>query len=241
MHILYILALLENINKHIPLKALAEDDRPREKLIQLGRQHVSDAELLAIILGSGNTQETALQLAQRILHENNNNINNLARLTTTELMKFKGVGPAKAVNIAAAFELGKRRTDKNADELYHIGSSKDAYALIAPKIMDLHYEEFWIILLNRANKVIKMEKLSKGGISGTVVDVRLIAKSAIENNSSGVILAHNHPSGNNKPSEQDIEITKKTKQGLKLFDISLFDHIIVANQAYYSFTDEGIL
>lgn len=233
--------MLENINKHIPLKALAEDDRPREKLIQLGRQHVSDAELLAIILGSGNTQETALQLAQRILHENNNNINNLARLTTTELMKFKGVGPAKAVNIAAAFELGKRRTDKNADELYHIGSSKDAYALIAPKIMDLHYEEFWIILLNRANKVIKMEKLSKGGISGTVVDVRLIAKSAIENNSSGVILAHNHPSGNNKPSEQDIEITKKTKQGLKLFDISLFDHIIVANQAYYSFTDEGIL
>ncbi|MBL7917203.1 MAG: DNA repair protein RadC [Bacteroidia bacterium] len=225
----------------MPLKSLAEDDRPREKLMQLGRQHLSDAELLAIILGSGNTQETALQLAQRILHENNNNINNLAKLTTADLMKFKGVGPAKAVNIAAAFEIGKRRTDKNTDEPYHISSSRDAYELIAPKIMDLHYEEFWLVLLNRANKVIKTESISKGGISGTVVDARLIAKSAIENNSSGVVLAHNHPSGNNKPSEQDIEITKKIKQGLKLFDISLFDHIIVAGQKYFSFADEGII
>jgi len=232
---------LETHVKHITIKHLAEDDRPREKLIQQGRQHLSDAELLAIILGSGNSKETAIQLAQRMLMENKNNINNLARLSLTELMKFKGVGPAKAVNIAAAFELGRRRKDSETETLPKIQSSKDAYQLLSSKLSDLHYEEFWLLLLNRANHVIKTEILSRGGINGTVVDVRLIAKSAIENNCSGVVLAHNHPSGQLKPSQEDISITKKVKEGLKLFDISVLDHIIVGHNGYYSFTDEGTL
>lgn len=232
---------MESNLKHINLKSLSEDDRPREKLMQMGRQQLSDAELLAIILGSGNTDETAIQLAQRILHESKNDINILAKLSLNELQKFKGVGPAKAINIAAAFELGRRRKDTETTELPKINSSKDAFSLLNPKLADLPHEEFWIVLLNRANKVIKIESISKGGISGTVVDVRLVSKSAIENNTSSVILAHNHPSGNLKPSQNDIDITKKIKEALKLFDITLFDHLIIGDQSYYSFTDEGAL
>jgi len=232
---------LENNLKHINLKSLSEDDRPREKLMQLGRQHLSDAELLAIILGSGNNEETAIQLAQRILHESKNDVNILAKLSLKELQKFKGVGPAKAINIAAAFELGKRRKDTDVVEQQKISSSRDAFHILNQKLADLPHEEFWMLLLNRANKVIKIESISKGGISGTVVDVRLVSKSAIENNTSSVILAHNHPSGNLKPSQNDLDITKKIKEALKLFDITLFDHLIIGDQAYYSFTDEGVL
>ncbi|MBK6521301.1 MAG: DNA repair protein RadC [Sphingobacteriaceae bacterium] len=232
---------MENNLKHINLKSLSEDDRPREKLMQMGRQHLSDAELLAIILGSGNTDETAIQLAQRILHESKNDINTLAKLSLNELQKFKGVGPAKAINIAAAFELGRRRKDTDVVEQQKISSSRDAFNLLNPKLADLPHEEFWMVLMNRANKVIKIESISKGGISGTVVDVRLVSKSAIENNTSSVILAHNHPSGNLKPSQEDIMITKKIKEALKFFDITLFDHLIIGDQNYYSFTDEGAL
>ncbi|MBK7818268.1 MAG: DNA repair protein RadC [Sphingobacteriaceae bacterium] len=232
---------MENNLKHINLKSLSEDDRPREKLMQMGRQHLSDAELLAIILGSGNTDETAIQLAQRILHESKNDINTLAKLSLNELQKFKGVGPAKAINIAAAFELGRRRKDTDVVEQPKITSSRDVFNLLNPKLADLPHEEFWMVLMNRANKVIKIESISKGGISGTVVDVRLVSKSAIENNTSSVILAHNHPSGNLKPSQEDISITKKIKEALKLFDITLFDHLIIGDQNYYSFTDEGAL
>lgn len=232
---------MENNLKHINLKSLSEDDRPREKLMQLGRQHLSDAELLAIILGSGNNEETAIQLAQRILHESKNDVNVLAKLSLKELQKFKGVGPAKAINIAAAFELGKRRKETDVVEQQKINSSRDAFHILNQKLADLPHEEFWMLLLNRANKVIKIESISKGGISGTVVDVRLVSKAAIENNTSSVILAHNHPSGNLKPSQNDIDITKKIKEALKLFDITLFDHLIIGDQAYYSFTDEGAL
>ncbi|MBK7311434.1 MAG: DNA repair protein RadC [Sphingobacteriaceae bacterium] len=232
---------MENNLKHINLKSLSEDDRPREKLMQMGRQHLSDAELLAIILGSGNTDETAIQLAQRILHESKNDINTLAKLSLNELQKFKGVGPAKAINIAAAFELGRRRKDTDVVEQPKITSSRDVFNLLNPKLADLPHEEFWMVLMNRANKVIKIESISKGGISGTVVDVRLVSKSAIENNTSSVILAHNHPSGNLKPSQEDISITKKIKEALKFFDITLFDHLIIGDQNYYSFTDEGAL
>jgi len=232
---------LENNIKHISLKSLSEDDRPREKLIQLGRQQLSDAELLAIILGSGSANETAIQLAQRILYEHKNDVNTLAKLSLNDLRKYKGVGPAKAVNIAAAFELGRRRKDVDQTEKQKIGSSKDAFKILNVKLADLPHEEFWILLLNRGNKVIKTESISKGGISGTVVDIRLVSKSAIEHNSSSVILAHNHPSGNLKPSEQDLDITKKIKETLKLFDISLFDHLIIGDQNYFSFADEGIL
>ncbi len=232
---------MQNLPKRITIKSLAEDDRPREKLIQQGRQFMSDAELLAIVLGSGNSNETAIQLAQRILHENDNSINKLAQLSLAELMKYKGVGPAKAVNIAAAFELGKRRNDRSEETFPSVSSSKDAHNLLYAKLSDLPHEEFWVLLLNRANRVIKTTFLSKGGISGTIVDVRLIARSAIEQNASGVILAHNHPSGNLKPSSADIDITRKVKDGLKLFDIHLLDHLIISNNNYLSFADEGLL
>ncbi len=232
---------MENIEKHINLKSLAEDDRPREKLEMLGRQNLSDAELLAILLGSGNTKETAIQLAQRMLNENKNDINSLAKLSLHELKKFKGVGTAKAVTIAAAFELGRRRKESGMKETPKINSSKDAYQSIQHKLGDLPHEEFWILLLNRANKIVKTESISKGGISGTVVDVRLVCKTALENNSSGVILTHNHPSGNLKPSQQDLDITRKIKDALKLLDISLLDHLIIGDNAYLSFADEGYL
>jgi DNA repair protein RadC len=231
---------LENNPKHINLKSLSEDDRPREKMMQSGRQHLSDAELLAIILGSGNLEETAIQLAQRILREHNNDINAVAKLSLEDLKKFKGVGDAKAVNVIAAFELARRRKDVETKD-QKISSSRDAYNVLNEKLADLPHEEFWMVLLNRANKVIKVENVSKGGMAGTVVDVRLIAKSALEQRTSSVILGHNHPSGNLKPSQNDIDITKKIKQALLLFDITLFDHLIIGNEAYYSFTDEGIL
>jgi DNA repair protein RadC len=231
---------LENNSKHINLKALSEDDRPREKMMQMGRQHLSDAELLAIILGSGNLKETAIQLAQRILREHKNDINAVAKLSLEDLKKFKGVGDAKAVNIIAAFELARRRKDIDVKD-QKISSSKDAFNLLNEKLADLPHEEFWMVLLNRANKVIKIENVSKGGMSGTVVDVKMIAKSALEQRTSSVILGHNHPSGNLKPSQNDLDITKKIKNALQLFDITLFDHLIIGENAYFSFTDEGIL
>lgn len=232
---------MENNLKHINLKSLSEDDRPREKLIQLGRQHVSDAELLAIILGSGNLDETAVQLAQRILHQNNNDINSVAKLSVNDLKRYKGVGDAKAVNIVAAFELARRRRGIDSKQDQKITSSKDAFEVLNEKLSDLPHEEFWMLLLNRSNNIIKLESISKGGITGTVVDVRIIAKTAIENNTSSVILGHNHPSGNLKPSQNDLDITKKIKEALKIFDINLFDHLIIGNGNYFSFTDEGIL
>lgn len=232
---------MEENNRHLTIKSLAEDDRPREKLLSLGRHSLSDAELIAIILGSGNRSETAVQLAQRMLSENQNNINQLAKLSLNELKKFRGVGVVKAINIAASFELGRRRGDSESFERPKITSSYTAYQLLHKRLSDLPHEEFWILLLNRANQVIKDECLSKGGISGTVVDVRLICRSAIENSASGLIIAHNHPSGQITPSEQDKMITKKLKEALKLFEISLLDHIIVGDQKYFSFSDDGLL
>lgn len=232
---------MEGSSRHLPIKSLAEDDRPREKLATMGRHTLSDAELIGIILGSGNRHETAVQLAQRMLAENQNNINQLAKLSLNDLKKFKGVGIVKAINIAASFELGRRRKESEATDRIKITSSHVAYELLHKRLSDLPHEEFWILLLNRANQVIKDECLSKGGISGTVVDVRLICRSAIENSASGVIIAHNHPSGQVAPSEQDKSITKKLKEGLKLFEISLLDHIIVGDQKYFSFSDDGLL
>ncbi|MEO6305612.1 MAG: DNA repair protein RadC, partial [Bacteroidia bacterium] len=219
----------------------AEDDRPREKLATLGRQNLSDAELIAIILGSGNRSETAVQLAQRMLSENQNSINNLAKLSLAELKKYKGVGEAKAVNIAAAFEIGRRRTDIEVGQKVKITSSAVAYQLLQKRLSDLPHEEFWVLILNRANQVIKEENLSKGGISGTVVDIRLICKSAIENNASGIVIAHNHPSGQIVPSVEDKTITNKLKEALRTFEIPLLDHLIIGDQKYFSFADESLL
>ncbi len=232
---------MEEALKHISIKSLSEDDRPREKLLNIGRQNLSDAELLAIILSSGSKTETALQLAQRILNEHNNDINAVAKLSVNELKKFKGIGLVKAINIASAFELGRRRNDADITDKPKIRSSADAFKLLNKKLNDLPHEEFWMLLLNRANSVIKMECISKGGVSGTVVDVRLILKPAIEYLASGVIICHNHPSGQLKPSEQDLQLTKKIKESARFMDISLLDHLIIGDQNYFSFADEGFL
>ena len=232
---------MEKTLKHLSIKSLAENDRPREKLATLGRHNLSDAELLAVILSSGNKNETAVQLAQRMLSENNNNINAIAKLNLNELKNYKGVGMAKAVSIAAAFEIGRRRSSEESSERLKITSSRIAYEALQKYLSDLPHEEFWILILNRANKIVKEECISKGGISSTVVDARLICKSAIENNASGIILAHNHPSGQLVPSMEDKTITKKLREALQLFDIALLDHIIVGDQDYFSFGDEGLL
>lgn len=231
----------ESTNKHLTIKSWAEDDRPREKLISKGRQALSDSELLAILLASGSREETAVQLAQRILQENKNSINELAKLQLNDLKKFKGVGEAKAVTIAAALEIGRRRTDESLEEKIKISSSKHAYSILKSKLSDLPHEEFWVLYMNRSNSLIKKECISKGGISGTVVDIRLILKPAIECLASSIILAHNHPSGNLKASQEDINLTKKTKEAAKFMDISLQDHLIIGDQAYLSFADEGML
>jgi DNA repair protein RadC len=228
-------------HKHLPIKSWAEDDRPREKLVDKGRQALSDAELLAILLSSGNRHETAVQLAQRILKENKNSINELAKLHLNDLKRYKGVGEAKAVTIAAALEIGRRRTDEYVEQKIKVSSSKAAYDVIKSKLSDLPHEEFWVIFMNRRNSIIKTDCISKGGISGTVVDVRLILKPALENLASSIILTHNHPSGNLRPSQEDISLTKKVKEAAKLMDITLQDHLIIGEQAYYSFADEGIL
>jgi DNA repair protein RadC len=228
-------------HKHIPIKFLAEDDRPREKLLTIGRQNLSDAELLAIQIGFGTRDETAIQLAQRVLNYYGNDLNQVAKATVAELKKFKGIGEAKAINIASAFELGRRRNELEVQNKFKITSSVDAFKLLSKKLSDLPHEEFWILLLNRANSVVKMECISKGSVSGTVVDVRLILKPAIESLASGVILSHNHPSGQLKPSEQDITLTKKIKESTRLMDINLLDHLIIGDQKYLSFADEGIL
>jgi DNA repair protein RadC len=232
---------MEENPKHISIKLLAEDDRPREKLASLGRHAMSDAELIAIILASGSKSETAVQLARRMLVENSNSINQLAKLSINDLRRYKGVGLVKAINIAAAFELGRRRKEGEAIERSRITTSRTAYNIIQTRLSDLPHEEFWLLLLNRANEVIKEEKLSKGGIAGTVVDLRIICKAAIENNASGVVLAHNHPSGQIIPSEQDKLITYKIKDALKFFDIVLLDHLIIGDQKYCSFADDGLL
>jgi len=233
--------LEESEHKHLTIKAWAEDDRPREKLISKGRQSLSNAELLAILLGSGNKNETAVQLAQRILNSHQNSINHLAKLQLNDLKKFKGVGEAKAVTIAAALEIGRRRKDENLSEKIKITSSKHAYDVMKSKLSDLPHEEFWILFLNRSNSVIKTECISKGGVSGTIVDVRLILKPAVESLASGIILAHNHPSGNLRPSQEDIVLTKKVKEAAKLLDIIIQDHLIIGDQNYYSFADEGMI
>ena len=228
-------------NIRLTIKSLAEDDRPREKLVAKGRQALSDAELLAILLSSGNREETAIQLAQRILSENLNSINQLAKLQLNDLKKYKGVGEAKAVTVLAALEIGRRRTDIGVEEKIKVISSQTAYNAIKSKLSDLPHEEFWVIFLSRNNNVIKTDCISKGGVSGTVVDMRLILKPAIENLASGIILAHNHPTGNLKPSQEDIHLTKKVKEAARLIDMIVQDHLIIGDQEYFSFADEGIL
>lgn len=218
------------------------EDRPREKLLGQGRRALTDAELLAILLGSGNADENAVELSKRILGFFNDDLERLSDASIEVLKKnFKGIGEAKAITIAAAMELGVRRKYSGYKDKPQITSSSDAHLLLAPHLMDIQHEEFWLIFLNRANKVIQKEQLSRGGVAGTIVDAKLVFKRALEVQASGIILAHNHPSGNLRPSQQDIEITNQLKQGAKLLDMSILDHIIVAENQYFSFADEGLI
>ena len=225
----------------LPITSWAEEDRQREKLLNRGKQHLSDAELIAILLGSGSREETAVSLAQKILKMQENNLNELGKCSLTELMKFKGIGEAKAITIVAAMELGRRRQLSDIKERPQIKSSRDAFNLIAPMLMDLQHEEFWILMMNRSNRVVSRECISTGGVSGTVVDAKIVFRKALEVLASSIILCHTHPSGNLKPSQADIDLTKKLKRAGSNLDISVLDHLIVSERGFYSFADEGLM
>ncbi len=223
------------------IKNWADDDKPREKLVQKGCFVLSDAELIAILIGSGSRDESAVELSKRILASVDHNLNELGKLSVNQLMRFKGIGEAKAVSIAAALEMGRRRRMEDTKKITTITSSKDAFELLYPLIGELPHEEFWILYLNNSNKVIHKSQLSKGGITGTLVDVRLVMKHALELGAVGIILAHNHPSGTLKPSLADKQITEKLKKASEALDIKILDHLIVAHHQYLSFADKGIL
>ncbi|MDQ3047429.1 MAG: DNA repair protein RadC [Bacteroidota bacterium] len=231
---------MENIQS-LGIKAWAEEDRPREKLILKGRHVLSEAELIAILIGSGSRSETAVELSKRILSSSGNNLNELSKLNVKELTKFKGIGEAKAISIVAALELGRRRKETERLKKDKIIASSDAYEIMKPLMLDLPHEEFWLLMLSRANEVIRKEQISKGGVAGTVVDTKIIFKAAIETYASSIIICHNHPSGNLKPSDADIRLTKNIKEAGKVMEIPLLDHIIFTDNGYYSFGDEGLL
>ncbi|MBS1534169.1 MAG: DNA repair protein RadC [Bacteroidetes bacterium] len=224
-----------------PISSWADDDKPREKLLLKGKTALSDAELLAIIIGSGSKNESAVALSQRILASVSHNLNTLGKLSILQLVAFKGMGDAKAVAVQAALELGKRRRAAELPQWQTISSSMSVFELMQPVIGELSHEEFWILYLNNAHKIMLKAQLSKGGITGTLVDVRLVYKTALELGAVGIILAHNHPSGTLRPSESDRQITKKLKMAGEQLDIKVLDHLIITEHGYFSFADEGML
>ncbi|WP_372767581.1 DNA repair protein RadC [Lutibacter sp.] len=228
-------------NKSVSIKSWAEDDRPREKLVLKGKSALSDAELIAILIGSGSRNESAVDLSKRILNSIDNNLNKLGKLSVLDLQKFKGIGDAKAISIITALELGRRRRIEEALELPQINSSEAIFNLMQPFIGELQHEEFWIVYLNNSNKVLHKEQLSKGGLTGTFVDVRLVFKKAIELFSTAIILCHNHPSGKLQPSQADKSITNKLKLAGETLDIKVLDHLIITENAYFSFADQNIM
>lgn len=228
-------------NNPFSIKYWAEDDKPREKLMLKGKSALSDAELLAIIIGSGSRNESAVDLSKRILAQVQNNLNILGKLSLKQLTEFKGIGLAKAISIIAATELGRRRRLEAVQELVKINSSRVIFDVMQPIIGELPHEEFWVLYLNNANKIIHKAQLSKGGITGTVVDVRLVLKMALEHNALSIVLSHNHPSGKLLASDSDIELTQKVKLAAKQLDMHLLDHVIITENGYYSFADQGIL
>lgn len=227
--------------QYFPIRQWAEEDRPREKLINRGRSSLSNAELLAILIGSGSRSVSAVDLAKQILSTCNNDLTVLGKLEVADLRKFKGIGEVKALSIIAATELAKRRRRSKPDATASVRSSRDAYQLLAGEIEDLRHEEFKVLLLKRNNRVIRLGHVSSGGVSGTVVDPKIIFKQALDAQASSIILCHNHPSGNLKPSQADIDITKKIVASGKMLDIQILDHIIISDSGYYSFADEGLL
>ena len=223
------------------IKFLAEDDRPREKFLLKGKNSLSDSELLAIIMGSGSRDETAVELARRILASVENNWHQLSLLTVKDLMKFKGVGEVKAISIATALEIGRRRASQEIPEKPQIGSSKDAYQVLKIHLSDLRTEEFWALFLNQNNRVLHISQLTQGGINQSLVDLRVLFKIAMDHFATGIIVSHNHPSGNLKPSQEDIGITKKIKEAGELLNIQLLDHLIITQNSYLSFAAEGLI
>ncbi len=230
-----------NETKSLNIKSWSPEDRPREKLLLKGTGALSDAELIAILLGSGTSDLSAVELAKRIMLNVNNNLHDLARLSVKDLMKLKGIGEAKAITIIAALELGRRRKEADPEEKPKIATSGDVVEMLMPHLQDINHEQFWIVLLNRANRVIGKHRISQGGVAGTVADPKIIFKIAVQELASGMILAHNHPSGNLTASQADIELTKKLKEAGRLLEIQVLDHVIIAGQKYFSFADEGML
>ncbi len=231
---------MNKYNSHA-LTTWAVEERPREKVMVSGVQYLSDVELLAILIGSGTRNITAVELARQILKGADNSIQILGRKGISELVRIKGVGPAKAVTILAALELGRRRAGMQHSEKTPVKSSETVYKLFHPLMGDLEHEEFWLLMLNRANRVLGKYKVSQGGLSGTVIDTRIILKKALDNLASSIIVCHNHPSGNKKPSDADLKITEKKKKAAEMLEIKLLDHVIIADKSYFSFADEGLI
>ena len=232
---------MENLPNRLSLKELAIDDRPREKMLQKGAGALSNAELLAILIGSGNNKETAVELSQRILTDNRNNLAELSTKDLPQLMTYRGIGEAKAITIAAAMEIGRRRSVEKALEKPSVKTSEDAYSILKTFMEDLSHEEVWVLYLNQANKVISSKKISSGGVALAIMDVRLIMKEALNLLASSIILSHNHPSGAITPSEHDKKSTQRIKEACNIFEISLLDHIIVGKGTFFSFNDNCIL
>lgn len=227
------------MTKRLTITEWADDDRPREKLMKKGATALSDAELLAILIGSGNTEETAVELCRRILNDNHNNLNELARLSISDLERYKGIGEAKAITLISALEIGKRRRSQEVLERQKITESRDLFELFGSIMEDLNHEEFWVVFLNGANKVMETTNLTKGGMRQTVVDVPILLRLALEKSAHAVAVAHNHPSGESNPSREDLSITQKIKNGCEAIGVRFLDHIIIAGRSYYSFADEG--
>ncbi|OCX54600.1 hypothetical protein BEL04_10235 [Mucilaginibacter sp. PPCGB 2223] len=232
---------MEPYESKISIKAWAEEDRPREKLLGQGRRNLTDAELIAILIGSGSRDESAVELSKRILHHYKNDLNALGKAGVNELSKFKGIGEAKAISIIAALELGRRRDDTETKAVEQITCSRDAYKILYRIFADLNHEEFWIITLAQSNKVTGTHLISKGGLAATIVDPKIIFQVALENHAAGIILAHNHPSGGLKPSQQDITLTKRLCEAGQILEIKVYDHLIVTDDGYFSFGDEGMI
>ncbi|MFA6261235.1 MAG: DNA repair protein RadC [Bacteroidia bacterium] len=231
----------ETLFSNLPIKHWAEDDRPREKMQLKGRTTLSDTELISLLIATGNRNESAVDLAKKLMRQSGNSLNNLARFSLADLQKVKGIGQAKAISIVAALELGRRRKTEEALDVRQFTNSRDCFDLLHPVLSDLMHEEFWVLLLNRNNRYIIHRRVSEGGVSGTVVDAKIIFKLALEQLASTVILCHNHPSGNITPSQADNKLTQQLKEAGKLLDILVADHLIIAGNAYFSFSDEGLM
>lgn len=232
---------MDSKTNKLPINKWSVDDRPREKMLAKGRGSLTDSELMAILIGSGNNDESAVALSQRILNDNSNNLIELSKLSINDLMTYKGIGEAKSITIAAALELGRRRRYAEAIEKPSVGCSRDAFEYLYPHVSDLAQEQFWILLLNSANKIIKKERIGIGGLSSTSADPKIIFKSAIESLASSIILCHNHPSGSTEPSKMDMSLTTNIVNGGKILDIKVLDHLIVGNNIYFSFADHGLI